>query len=610
MSARTLASTALRESAPHIVTLAALTILLKSLSIGLALGVALIVVLTRLRREAPTFLGQFIFMLGGAAMAYALGRTLDGHVQVEFAAMFLGGAIARLAIARPIFGRAVDVTMLTFSFVAIGASRDPPRILYVGAGALFTMTALLFLSEAPQGRIFRARAPSAIFGVLLAVGIAGALAWGTPKLTGRGGYNIMRGFGQKTGFSGRVRLGDPGELQTSDEIVMRIRGGKTDYLRGAVLDVFAEDSWSSEQRKPIRFSGGAPGPLTVEMVKPTTYLFSPHGGEARADGAGVDAYGATTVPVAISEFTIEPVGALPDTEPSRRDLWVTPWLRERLEPLANEIVGDEKDPEKALRLIEKYLETHYRYTLSRHTKKEYRSALLDFLFSSKEGHCEFFASAMALLARAHGIPSRVIAGYRVVETNKYGGYAVVRDKHAHSWVEAWVPARHTFVTFDPTPRVEAMQELESDSAASFADAARVRVADFAATLGQKPGRLLGALAVLIVLYLGRGAFPRLFRRRAKTDSTDEARPYFLALALELRDAGLGRDPWEGVETYARRVEERGEDEAATLLRRYAAHRYGGAEDDATLQRAFQKRRKIRLASLPSAEGLTKKRTTA
>jgi transglutaminase-like putative cysteine protease len=63
----------------------------------------------------------------------------------------------------------------------------------------------------------------------------------------------------------------------------------------------------------------------------------------------------------------------------------------------------------------------------------------DFLLYRKEGHCEYFASALALLLRAKGIPARVISGFHGGEWNEMGGFYQVRQFHAHSWVEAYLP---------------------------------------------------------------------------------------------------------------------------------------------------------------------------
>ncbi|NLX21664.1 MAG: DUF3488 domain-containing transglutaminase family protein [Phycisphaerae bacterium] len=73
-----------------------------------------------------------------------------------------------------------------------------------------------------------------------------------------------------------------------------------------------------------------------------------------------------------------------------------------------------------------------------------------FLLTSRQGYCQHFAAAMALLCQYRGIPARIVTGYRGGEYNPIGNYYVVREKHAHSWVEVYIPGRD-WVTYDPTP---------------------------------------------------------------------------------------------------------------------------------------------------------------
>ena len=75
----------------------------------------------------------------------------------------------------------------------------------------------------------------------------------------------------------------------------------------------------------------------------------------------------------------------------------------------------------------------------------------DFLFNSKRGYCEHYASAMVLMLRTIGIPARIVTGFYGGEFNEYGGYVIVRQSNAHSWVEAAIDGRWRL--FDPTPPV-------------------------------------------------------------------------------------------------------------------------------------------------------------
>jgi len=74
-----------------------------------------------------------------------------------------------------------------------------------------------------------------------------------------------------------------------------------------------------------------------------------------------------------------------------------------------------------------------------------------FIGQTKRGHCELFASALTLAARSLGIPARVVNGYFGGDWNDVGGFLLIRQQHAHSWVEAWVDG--SWQRFDPTPAV-------------------------------------------------------------------------------------------------------------------------------------------------------------
>ena len=82
-----------------------------------------------------------------------------------------------------------------------------------------------------------------------------------------------------------------------------------------------------------------------------------------------------------------------------------------------------------------------------------------FLFQSKEGYCDYFATAMVVMLRAEGVPARVASGFAPGDFDPNTGLSIVRENHAHSWVEAYFP-RYGWITFEPSsiraipPRVE------------------------------------------------------------------------------------------------------------------------------------------------------------
>jgi hypothetical protein len=124
-------------------------------------------------------------------------------------------------------------------------------------------------------------------------------------------------------------------------------------------------------------------------------------------------------------------------------------LDPRIPELARRITAQaDNSYDKAL-VMESYLRRNFGYTLNL-AGKPGADPLAQFLFVTKAGHCEYFASAMAVMLRTLGIPSREVNGFLPGEFNDVAGDYIVRASDAHSWVEAYFPGSG-WITFDPTP---------------------------------------------------------------------------------------------------------------------------------------------------------------
>jgi transglutaminase-like putative cysteine protease len=130
-------------------------------------------------------------------------------------------------------------------------------------------------------------------------------------------------------------------------------------------------------------------------------------------------------------------------------------LPKRISELAQKITAGHKGPFAKAVAVESWLQKSYRYTLDLKRDERYEP-LDDFLFVQKAGHCEYFASAMAILLRTQGIPTRSVNGFLGGEWNAYGNYVAMRQGDAHSWVEVWLDGIG-WTTFDPTPTGERPQ---------------------------------------------------------------------------------------------------------------------------------------------------------
>jgi protein-glutamine gamma-glutamyltransferase len=131
-----------------------------------------------------------------------------------------------------------------------------------------------------------------------------------------------------------------------------------------------------------------------------------------------------------------------------RYLQIPEHLSQKIISLTNTLTVN-KNKEKTIQNIFQYLNNgQYQYSLQGLPVS--KNPLEDFLLTSKFGNCEYFASAMSIMLRVAGIPSRMVGGYRGGYYNEVGKYYLVPQKNAHVWVEAFIPQRG-WVRLDPTP---------------------------------------------------------------------------------------------------------------------------------------------------------------
>jgi protein-glutamine gamma-glutamyltransferase len=292
-----------------------------------------------------------------------------------------------------------------------------------------------------------------------------------------------------TGFSENVTLGQIGMLKQTDGIVMRVRVDETQSLRdlrwrGVALDEFTGLGWrksaQARQLEVIAERGGFFKVDTTEALhRLTTQTFfleplespvlfaAPRVVALQGDLPFVRVDEEGSVQSRRHDFERLMYKALSDmTEPRmdqlRNDLRPLPvlyyrylQLPDRLDPrvgpLATTIIlhANANNRYDAAKAIESYLQREYAYSLD--MKATGPDPVSDFLFNVKAGHCEYFASAMVMLLRTHGIASRLVNGFTAGEYNDAADAYTVRQFDAHSWVEVYFPETGSWVTFDPTP---------------------------------------------------------------------------------------------------------------------------------------------------------------
>ncbi|MBC7385503.1 MAG: hypothetical protein H7301_04965 [Cryobacterium sp.] len=309
-----------------------------------------------------------------------------------------------------------------------------------------------------------------------------------PRVQGKGG-----GFGNdsaKTGYTEEVNLNEWGRVSSkgSSAPALRIYGPNgadpalfipSGLLRARVLSVLGGGRWDPPATKidPIHFVENAARPLPVltilrEMVGPAN-IPVPYG--TRATSIEVYGYRWPAEKTRAEEwregrsrnqrYTYLPSvdvnsNLKPQDLPTKTELFVPPEFRSpRLIKLAERLFKKVKSPHAKMGEIQNYYRVeNFKAVYAEDEPVRAPDAALDkipplerFLLFEKTGHCELFASGFAVLLRLGGIPTRLVAGFRV-SRNAVGDVLTVRQSDAHAWVEAYVPGEGWNV-IDPTPRV-------------------------------------------------------------------------------------------------------------------------------------------------------------
>jgi hypothetical protein len=312
-----------------------------------------------------------------------------------------------------------------------------------------------------------------------------------PRFSGSALARADGGLNGVVGFSDEVTLGEIGRLQQSERVVMRVRvedpqaaRHQTLRWRGVALDEFNGRTWRRSNREleyrrandRNLFQFGTTQSLEhlttqtffVEPLDtPVLFIASrpvaiqaalPYIGVDREDGLSTREHSQERISYRAYSDTTEP-----PAENLRRDLAPYPRALERylsvpadLDPRIRELArsliigtrsGNRYD---AARVIEAYFQQNFRYTLEQKSGGA-KDPLADFMFRVREGHCEYFSTAMAVMLRSAGVATRVVNGFQLGEYNDAADVYTVRQSDAHSWVEVYFPETNAWVTFDPTP---------------------------------------------------------------------------------------------------------------------------------------------------------------
>ena len=157
------------------------------------------------------------------------------------------------------------------------------------------------------------------------------------------------------------------------------------------------------------------------------------------------------------------IGTIVQKNPVNRSFYlqVPDQIPVRVKFLVSRALRDSKDTRAKIEFFENYFRNGgYRYSTRDLPVGD--TALEQFLFEKKQGHCEFFASSFALLLRAAGVPCRLVGGYLGGDYNQWGGYYQVTEDKAHVWVEANIEGSG-WVRIDPSSFANNAGDLWTDS---------------------------------------------------------------------------------------------------------------------------------------------------
>ena len=405
-----------------------------------------------------------------------------------------------------------------------------------------------------------------------------------------------------SGLSDTMSPGSISNLSLSGEIAFRARFDgdlppkNVLYWRGPVLSFFDGRTWRAGSRQvKVSLPDTAPGTafryaVTLEPHN-KRWLFVLEMPGSLPPGAIVsDEYQVLSKTPVRSRIRYE-LQSYPDFVPGQEEpaASISNYLRlpannPRTRALAEQWRRESDGAEAVIRrMLDHFRKESFFYTLTPPLLGE--DSIDQFLFETRRGFCEHYASAFVFAMRAAGLPARVVTGYQGGERNPVDGYLIVRQSDAHAWAEVWLEGRG-WVRVDPTAAV-APNRIESGLASAVpageplpflvrADLSWLRQIRFrweAVTntwnqwvLGYDPQRqrevlsrlglrepdwraMTAIMAALCgVLLLGLTAW--VLFKRVRLDPTLRA---WNRLSRKLARIGLARRGWEGPADYARRV---------------------------------------------------------
>ncbi len=412
------------------------------------------------------------------------------------------------------------------------------------------------------------------------------------------------------GFSTFVDLRLRGVLD--DRLVLRVRSTRPAFWRGLAFDEYTGQGWrmsdgsveelaSDQVRVPVRLAADEPWPAGSEQVVQTFYVeadqpnvvfaaYRPFEVYFPTGMVAVDRYAGLRSPIRLEPGMVysvisrmpSPTPALLVREhgeipPSVRDRYLQlPVLPDRVRRLAEDLTAAGGSPYRKAAAVARYLRACCTYTLQAPALPAGADAVDHFLFVTRQGSCEAFSSALAVLLRAVGVPARLVTGYTTGTYNRLTGYYEVRNSDAHAWVEVYQPGAG-WVALDPTPGF-AVPTTQDDPPGQWllADGARWtwdQMAGLAGSVSQGIPQKAGMLAALAVAAAAAAGVVRAVRVRSDRARGPVEQVYASAERV-LRRRGYHRPAHLTPREFLAALPEPARPPASEILRVFEASRYG------------------------------------
>jgi transglutaminase-like putative cysteine protease len=563
-----------------------------------ALAAQVVAILVSLwRRENPFPWQSNPWILNAGMLAITLGTTavaLRGEPSTialaHFAATTQG---LQLIDARPRRTEFLLVTLALFQVVLAANLTDSvfftPFLIGFVFATVWTLLVHTLRSEALEAGQVRelpqAFTPGLLRTTLVASGLAVVLAMLLFVTLPRLRSSVVRGpvggsLLAAAGFSERVELGTLGKIRGDPRVVMRVETLKGEappaheaYWRGLAFDSFDGRAWSITPPDREAVPGSAEGGVTFGN-EPGRYdlvqrivrepveggviflIGTPKGVQGtlrrleRDISGGL--YGAGQSDERV-RYTVQSFRAAPDDETLRADTALPPRRRGEVllaradfspsvaELAARIVAGADTDADRA-RAIERHLVQNGHYTDTPTIPDEGGagpSPVERFVLGDLAGHCEYFASAMVVLAREVGLPARLVNGFAGGRDNEIGGFVEVTPSDAHAGVEIHF-AQAGWVRYDPTPPdLRARAELPPSLAARLSDlASAIELWWFQRVVGFDRSDQIGAMK--------RAWLAWRERNRGEKKSASSSRTLAWRDALERRELVIGFGACAGI----------------------------------------------------------------